>query len=366
MVNQEKEMSVPVPSVGADEGRTHYYDEKSIAETGIEGNNKIALSLDITSLDEVLDTYFEPKEPIIENFLYPGTAILAGASKIGKSFLVAEIAFCIATGKNFWNEKYKTTKGEVLYLALEDDLQRIQTRFSKMFGTEGSPSLHFATASKTIEEGLMMQLTEYITKYPKTKLIIIDTLQKIRGLSNENVSYSRDYDAITQLKNMSDKYGICILIVHHTRKQDADDCFEKISGTNGIMGSADAAIIMTRKRGTTEARLQITGRDQQEQIINMAQDQGTLLWNYADSETTLWTEPADEDIEKIRAFMDDKESWSGTASELITDVCLADVAANALTRKLNSKAGILWNEHGISYRTKRTNQSRLIVLEKKR
>ena len=151
-MDDKKEMFVPVSSVGADEGRTHYYDEKSIAETGIEGNKRIALSLDITSLDEVLDTYFEPKEPIIENILYPGTAILAGASKIGKSFLVAEIAFCIATGKNFWNEKYKTTKGAVLYLALEDDLQRMQTRFSKMFGTEGSPSLHFATASKTIEE----------------------------------------------------------------------------------------------------------------------------------------------------------------------------------------------------------------------
>ncbi len=365
-MDDKKIVSAPFISAATDMEQTPYVSNNIVTNEESEGNKRIALSLDITNLDEVLDTYFEPKEPIIENFLYPGTAILAGASKIGKSFLVAEIAFCIATGKNFWNEKYKTTKGEVLYLALEDDLQRIQTRFSKMFGTEGSPSLHFATASKTIEEGLMMQLTEYITKFPKTKLIIIDTLQKIRGLSNENVSYSRDYDAITQLKNMSDKYGICILIVHHTRKQDADDCFEKISGTNGLMGSADAAIIMTRKRGTTEAKLQITGRDQQEQIINMAQDQGTLLWNYVDSETTLWTEPADEDIGKIRDFMDDKESWSGTASELITDACLADVAANALTRKLNSKAGILWNDHGIIYKTKRSNQSRMIILEKKR
>lgn len=369
--NKEKIVSVPYESAATDSEQIPCKDTGILTNTAQEDNDEISLipgkglSLNIVSLDNILDSYYEPKEPIIDNLLLPGTCILAGASKIGKSFLVAEMAFCIATGKNLWDEKYRCTKGTVLYLALEDDLQRIQTRFSKMFGTEGSSSLHFAIASKSIDEGLMMQLTEYVNAYPDVKLIIIDTLQKIRGLSNENISYSRDYDVITQLKNLSDKYGICILLVHHTRKQDADDAFDKISGTNGLMGSADSAIIMTRKRGSTEAKLQITGRDQQEQIINIVQNLQTLQWEYVDSETTLWEEPHDEIIEKISSFLASTAAWSGTATELIEEAGLGNIATNVLSRKLKAKASLLWTKYGIKVGFDRKSYVKTITLIKR-
>ena len=364
-MENKKQVSPPDLSVGADKERTLLLSNQIITTEERGFNNEFSNSLKTFSLDEALDSYFEPKEPVVENLLNPGTYILAGASKIGKSFLVAEIAYHVATGNNLWNENYKTHKGKVLYLALEDDMQRIQSRFSRMFGSEGTEDLHFATASKTMDEGLILQLMEFIQKEPKTRLIIIDTLQKIRGLSNETMSYSRDYEVITQLKNLSDTHGLCILIVHHTRKQESDDCFEKISGTNGLMGSADGAMIMTRKRGEISATLQITGRDQQEQIIKLEQDPETLLWKYRDSETDLWEEPPDPVVEKVCQFIEDEKFWYGTATELVAAVGLAGIAPNILSRRLNTNGGTLFREKKIHYETKRSSTCREILLELK-
>ena len=362
-MTDKKQVPAPDLSVGADKEQTPSTDMKIITTQRAGFNNDFYAGLRTFTLDEALDSYFEPKEPVIENLLNPGTYIMAGASKIGKSFLVAEIAFHVATGKDLWDGLYKTHQGGVLYLALEDDIQRIQNRFSRMFGAEGSEDLHFATASRTVDEGLVFQLMEYLKKNPDTKLIIIDTLQKIRGLSNETISYSRDYEVITQLKNLSDNYNLCILIVHHTRKQEAEDCFEKISGTNGLMGCADGAMIMTRKRGDPNAKLQITGRDQQDQIINLVQDPSSLLWEFKNAETTLWEEPADPVIEKICQFIETEKVWEGTATELIAAAGLEPIASNALTRRLNSQSGPLFREKKIRYATKRNANSRDIQLE---
>ena len=356
-----KMMPAQETAVGAAAEQTPQMDELNIADSTAAVNPADRLSLRTTTLDDVMDCFYEPREPIIDNLLYPGTYILAGASKIGKSFLVAEIAFHVAEGINLWNEKYRTKQGEVLYLALEDDLQRIQTRYSKMFGTEGSSHLHFATASKTVDEGFMIQLTEYLSVFPQTRLVVIDTLQKIRGLSNETISYSKDYDVITQLKNLSDKHNLCILIVHHTRKQDSEDCFEKISGTNGLMGSADAAIIMTRRRGSNEGRLAITGRDQQEQIICIEQDPKTLVWGYKESETTLWQEDDDPLLLKISEMLLEEKEWNGTATDLIEKLQLEEMAVNALSRKLNSKASVLCNRYSIRYSPVRRSDARIMT-----
>ena len=358
-----KMMSAQDAAVGAAAEQTPEVDKLNIAEAEAAVNPADRLSLQTETLNDVMDSFYEPREPIIDNLLYPGTYILAGVSKIGKSFLVAEIAFHVAEGRDLWNEKYRTKQGEVLYLALEDDLQRIQTRYSKMFGTEGSSHLHFATASKTVDEGFLYQLTEYLIVRPQTSLIIIDTLQKIRGLSNETISYSKDYDVITQMKNLSDKNNLCILIVHHTRKQDSEDCFEKISGTNGLMGSADAAIIMTRRRGSSEGKLTITGRDQQEQIIHIEQDPKTLVWGYKESETTLWQEEDDPLLLKISEMLLLEKEWSGTATGLIEKLRLDGIAVNALSRKLNSKASDLCSRYSIRYSPSRRSDSRILTFK---
>ena len=169
------------------------------------------------TLTELFQTSYTSRPPIIEGLLYAGAYILAGAPKIGKSFMVAQIAYHVSTGQDLWG--YKVHQGTVLYLALEDDFQRIQSRMFMMYGVEDTPNLHFATTAGKIGNGLDEQLENFVREHSDTNLIIIDTMQKIREVGGEAYSYASDYEIIGKIKQFADQHGICVLTVHHTRKQ---------------------------------------------------------------------------------------------------------------------------------------------------
>ena len=125
------------------------------------------------TMTELFQTSYKSRPPIIENLLHSGAYLLAGAPKIGKSFLVAQIAYHVSTGKALWS--YEVHPGTVLYLALEDDFQRIQSRMFMMYGVNDTDRLHFATAAGKIGNGLDEQLENFVREHPDTRLIIIDT-----------------------------------------------------------------------------------------------------------------------------------------------------------------------------------------------
>jgi len=199
-------------------------------------------------MNELYEHVYKCRSPVIDDLLYPGTYLFAGAPKAGKSFLVAQLAWHVSAGRKLW--EYEVHPGTILYLALEDDYQRLQERIFRMFGVEGTERLHFAVYAKQIGNGLDEQLDRFVQEHPDTRLIIIDTLQKIRETSGETCSYSDDYQIVSRLKQFSDRRGLYLLVVHHTRKTPAGDKFEMISGTTGLFGCADGAFILQKeKRG---------------------------------------------------------------------------------------------------------------------
>ena len=369
----EKEMTAPNVSVGADtEQSIQKCTDNSITDNDEnikyfeEMQRESLLSLDSSylktiSMSELYDTVYQSKPPLINGLLYPGTYIFAGAPKLGKSFLMAQLAYHISTGMPLWN--YTVRKGTVLYLALEDDYQRLQERLYRMFGTESTEDLYFSVSAGQLGNGLDEQLTKFIAEHPDTKLIIIDTLQKVREVGGDNYSYANDYEIITRLKKFADRYGICLLIVHHTRKQNADDKFDMISGTNGLLGAADGGFILRKeKRTSNAATLEVSGRDQPDQKIYLNRNPETLVWELEKTETELWKQPPDPLLENIADKVTRGNSeWQGTPTELV-DFLGGDVKANALTMKLNINAGRLFNEYGIHYQNKRCHDGRRVSL----
>ena len=313
------------------------------------------------SMSELYDTVYESKPPLIDGLLYPGTYIFAGSPKLGKSFLMAQLAYHISTGTSLWN--YTVRKGTVLYLALEDDYRRLQERLYRMFGTESTENLYFSVSAGQLGRGLDEQLTRFVAEHSDTKLIIIDTLQKVREVGGDNYSYANDYQIMSRLKSFADAHGICLLLVHHTRKQTADDKFDMISGTSGLLGAADGAFLLQKeKRTSNAATLEVSGRDQQDQKLYLNRNPETLLWELQKIETELWKEPPEPLLEKIsKIFSSDSTEWNGTATELCE--CLSiECSPNALTRKLNVNVGRLYNEYGICYKSSRSRSERTIRL----
>ena len=313
------------------------------------------------SMPELYEMVYPGKPPIIDYFLYPGTYLFVGAPKVGKSFMMAQIAYHVSSGTPMWN--YSVRKGTVLYLALEDDYRRLQERLYRMFGTETTPDLFFSVASKSLNKGLLEQLDGFILEHHDTGLVIIDTLQKVREAEGDTYSYARDYDIIAGLKAFAGKTGICLILVHHTRKQRSDDNFDRISGTNGLLGAADEAFLMYKtKRSDSEATIEVSGRDQPDKKIMFSRNKETLCWELSGEKSLEYTEPPEPVLEAIGGFINsDTPTWEGTATELIEKLEL-DIKPNALSLKLNVNAGKLYNLYFVQYTNKRTHKAKLIQL----
>lgn len=314
------------------------------------------------SMEELYDTAYPPRVPIVEGLIFNGTYLFVGAPKVGKSFFMAQLGYHVSMGIPLWG--FPVTKGTVLYLALEDDYARLQRRLSKMFGMEGSSNLHFATQSKALNQGLEEQLHKFVKKHEDARLIIIDTLQKVREASGDKLSYGNDYEIVTKLKRFSDQYGICLLVVHHTRKMESSDSFDMISGTNGLLGAADGAFIMQKeKRTENKAVLEVAGRDQQDQRLFLNFNREQCVWGLTKSETELWKEPVDSVLESLATVVtNEAPEWSGSASELLQLLPEIDMQPNVFTRKLNVSLERLLIDYNIKYESVREHSGRKIKL----
>ena len=191
-------------------------------------------------------------------------------------------------------------------------------------------------------------------------------MQKIREVSTDAYSYANDYDIVGRMKQFADKNGVCLLLVHHTRKQQAGDKFEMISGTTGLLGCADGAFLLQKeKRTDLNATLEIVSRDQPDQKLHLTRDAEKLTWQLNHAETELWKKPPDPLLSKLAAVIaGDTPVWNGSATELVA-LLGEDMQPNILTRRLNVKAGELLNEYGIEYTVKRTRSGSFISLARK-
>lgn len=243
--------------------------------------------LKTVSMSELLDNVYQSKPPLVDGLLYRGTYLFVGAPKLGKSFLMTQLAYHISTG----------------------------------------------------------------------------TLQKVREIGGDNYSYANDYQIITRLKALADNYSICLLLVHHTRKQQSDDKFDMISGTTGLLGAADGAFLLTKEIRTSNAAcLDVSGRDQPDQRLHLFRNEETLAWELERVETEFWKAPPEPLLEQISAFLSSGgKEWKGTPTELAA-LLGVDMKPNALTRRLNVNAGRLLNEYGIRYESSRSRSERTVKL----
>ncbi|MGN1015191.1 MAG: AAA family ATPase [Butyricicoccus sp.] len=384
MTNETEKTTVPVPPVGAggeqpiSKTTTEIIPSASTEINQFEENSEENFEelyrqmqrlsdpayLHTVSLTELYETKYESRPPVIDGLLYTGAYLFVGAPKVGKSFFMAQLAYHVSTGQKLWD--YDVHQGTVLYLALEDDYRRLQARMSRMFGVGGAANLRFAVYAKQLGAGLDEQLEKFVRDRPDTRLIIIDTLQKIREAGGDAYSYANDYEIIGRMKQFADKKGVCVLLVHHTRKQLAGDKFEMISGTNGLLGCADGAFLLQKeKRTDLNATLDIVGRDQPDQRLYLIRDPERLSWQLDHAETELWESPPDPLLGKIAAVItEDNPEWNGSATELVS-LLQEDIQPNILTRRLNVNAGELRNEYQINYSVKRTRNGSAICLARK-
>lgn len=208
----------------------------------------------------------------IPGLLPEGFGILAARPKAGKSCLVLGIGLAVAAGRPALGVEVESRP--VLYLALEDGWRRLSARCLKILGeAEAFPSaISFGTESS---EALAQ--AEAFASQHDSALIILDTLAVVKPTRKSREDpYASDYAFARRLKSFA-KPGVTVLAVHHTRKADADNSIDTVSGTHGTAGAADFVMVLDRKQGASKAVLHVTGRDVDEADYSLIFDDGK--WN---------------------------------------------------------------------------------------
>ena len=341
--------------------------------------------LSVVSGEDLADMRLEPIRFCVEDLLPVGLSFLGGSPKAGKSWLVLDLCVRVARGQALW--EIPTAQGDVLYLSLEDSFNRLQNRLNRV--TEDPPeNLFFSISAGTIADGLLDQIRNFQQLHPKLSLVAVDTFQLIRN--NREISYAGDYEEVRQLKALAEELQIALLLVHHLRKKKDKDPLNRLSGTNGISGAADAVFVLDRQivhiddllrgqdlivleglavlgvEGTLE-RVAQPGADAlfEDRLLRLQFDRGSCCWTCLSDSLGHPEKKLPSELEQFVFFMRGEGTFSGTNTELANlynSFAKTSFSPKALKQQLNRWRYVL-EECGVYFKSFRSNGTRLVSVE---
>ncbi|MFF1574126.1 AAA family ATPase [Leifsonia sp. NPDC058292] len=250
------------------------------------------MNLESTLLDDVFDAswlmqqHYDPVRYVVNGVIPEGLTMLVAAPKIGKSWMVLGLGLGLADGSDVFGTIPAGDQRPTLYLALEDGPRRLQSRLRALGASAPSHNLMFLT---TVPKGdIVAAATEFVGIHAgRAPIVIIDTLGKVMppAVGGES-AYERDYRVGSALKAIADSVpGASVIVVHHSRKADASDFLDAVSGTQGLAGSADTILVLKRERHEKSATLHVTSRDAAEgEYALRIEGNGTWVLDGADLE----------------------------------------------------------------------------------
>lgn len=206
---------------------------------------------------------------IIPGVLKPGVLLIGGDPKSGKSLLAMELML--------------KAPGPSVYFALEDTEYRLQQRMLDMLNGHDLPrgKIFYEVGIKNVKrigQGLVEQVRAWLLRHPQASMVVIDPFFSVKPSrhSSEDPSIA-DRQSLEGLKDLSEVYGVCIALIHHTRKADSRDPFKAFSGTHQLQATVDDMWMLVRDEdgGTT---LHLRGRDGLPPEVKLVFDEFTLLW----------------------------------------------------------------------------------------
>ena len=312
---------------------------------------------------DLMEMNLPPPLFCVDTLLPHGLTILGGPSKVGKSWLVLDIAVRVSKGEPLWN--LRTRQSGVLYLCLEDNYARVQRRLFAVTDEVPEQRLFLAIQASTLAEGLCEQIREFIAAHADISLVIIDTFQVVRGGEGE-LSYAADYGDIRQLKTLADSLGIALLLVHHVRKRDDKDPLNKLNGTTGLAGAADTILVLDAdpNRLRREAKLVCSGRDIEARELELVFDTEGCVWNAASDTLTQPDSALPEELRALVELLRGQRFYRGgnkELAELIGERVGRNIHPKGLKQQMNKWRYAL-EQLGVSYRDRQSSNRRIVEI----
>ena len=231
--------------------------------------------------NELRDKEFPPIKWAIPGILPAGVTLFGGREKMGKSWLAFSLCVAVSTG-GYALGKMPVEKGKALYLSLEDPERRLYKRIRRLASEDTDlGGLYYATEWNQADRGGVEELGAWLEENEDCRLVVIDTLKRIRPQSSgKRGMYDDDYDSLQPYVPLASKHNVAIVVLHHLNQQsDPHDPFDAFSGSSGLTAATEQVWLLTRKRGDADAYLMVDGKDIEEpQEMALGWDVATCSW----------------------------------------------------------------------------------------
>ena len=331
-----------------------------------------APALEVYQAADLYGKKLERTRMIVPRMVPAGLTVLAGAPKRGKSWLALALAVAVASGSMFLGQH--CIRGDVLYLDLESRQYRVQDRLSKLIVGPAPSGLYVAHKAEPLGPRLYQQLEVWASSVHDPALIIIDTLGRVKNGAarrSEN-AYESDTRQYGGLQSWATEHKLAVVVVHHLRKvKDSDDWFDKINGSNGLVGAADAVLGLAGARGEQVSKLMVSGRDidgDYDMAIRFVNGRWLLEASNNEQyqeEQAFMSSPL---IQGVYALMAERYEWQGSVTQLVDDIVDATQlplnvgSQKEVTSELQRFQTMLFEREGILFGYRRQGQRRVMFL----
>lgn len=167
----------------------------------------------------------------------------------------------------------KTRYGRALVFSLENARKKAEQMLARYNATIGDITVVYAyqkgTFGNKIEEGLDV----FLQDNPRTKIIVVDSLEKIIKAEFGRMEYSYAHRKLSAIKNIADRHGVSLMMGIH----DGDP--ECIGMLTGIADTVLKIITESTNQNNHKYTLHVTQRNVHEKGIITEFDANNCTWN---------------------------------------------------------------------------------------
>jgi hypothetical protein len=279
-----------------------------------------------------------PTKWYVGEILQEGATLLSGDPKVGKSFLGLQIAIAVAgRSDKVCGSLSVGIHGRVLYLALDDGSEkRIHERLHQLTTDEDAVrniDFVYQRQLRTLGDGFLEDL-ERVMADGGYVMVILDTLGAVLGLSSTKNIYRQEYQEAIKLQKLAQKYGCCLLIIHHTNKGEGKDAVQRASGSHGLTGAVDSVMLLRFEhgRGVLDAR----PRDGESSTYHLqrAEDGSWFVTGRADTSPVAPSKRLTQEMEAVKVALADGPK---SREQVVTALGIGDEAARKRLERMERK-----------------------------
>jgi hypothetical protein len=188
---------------------------------------------------------------------------------------------------------------------------------------------HYADGWLRSDEGGTEQLDVFLSIHPETRLVVVDTLKKIRPYaSGRRNTYDVDHETIEPFVGLASQPNVAIVLVHNLNPDPADP-YDAFAGSSGLTAAVEGILLLTRERGQADGYLTVDGKDiKDRQELALGWDANVCTWTIqGDAEQYILSKARQEILHLV-----------GMADEPVTPTYVAD----ALGKTFNAVKKTMW------------------------